>query len=316
MLDASDVPAVSVIVPVYNGERYLPATIDSVLRQTFPDWELVIVDDGSTDRSLETVQRLTDGCGHPVSIHRQSRGGQSAARNAAAGYARGEFLAFLDQDDIWRPDKLERQVGILRADPETVFVHSDVDYIDEEGRTVRHAVTSSARERCAAYPICRIVDLDACFVLPSAMLIRTRAYREAGGFDPALIRDEDTDLAWRLSLLGRVRFDPTVATGYRLHPHNFSKSSDEAGFLGDKGAGSNEQFYLKLLRHYTNDPEKAPRIRKLLGQCYSVWGKEKVRSGRRAEGRRLLLRSLRYDPCRLRSYSRLVRSYLPFWIGS
>ncbi|GAB4438348.1 MAG: glycosyltransferase family A protein [Anaerolineae bacterium] len=101
--------SVSVIIPVYNGEQYLAEAIDSVLAQTRPPGEIIVVDDGSTDGSAEVVAAY----GEPVRYLRQANQGPSSARNFGVEQAKGELLAWLDQDDLWEPDKLERQIAYL-----------------------------------------------------------------------------------------------------------------------------------------------------------------------------------------------------------
>jgi glycosyltransferase involved in cell wall biosynthesis len=109
-------PLVSVIVPVYNGERFLAAAVESALEQDYPSVEVIVVDDGSTDRSGAIAQS------HPVRYLRQERGGAAAARNLGIGASRGDLVALLNADDLWTPDKLTRQVGHLLDNPRLGFV--------------------------------------------------------------------------------------------------------------------------------------------------------------------------------------------------
>lgn len=106
-------PVVSIIIPVFNGAEYIQETVVSVTNQTFSNWELIITDDGSTDRTPEILAELAE---KDLRIHiiRQVNGGMGNARNAAITHARGEFLAFIDADDLWAPDKLEKQVAAIR----------------------------------------------------------------------------------------------------------------------------------------------------------------------------------------------------------
>ena len=112
-------PAISVIVPVFNGERYLAEALESIVGQTRPPEEIIVVDDGSTDRTAEVARRF------PVRLLRQANAGAAAARNAGAEAANADLLAFLDHDDLWVADKLERQMAALAADPalDMVFGH-------------------------------------------------------------------------------------------------------------------------------------------------------------------------------------------------
>lgn len=119
-------PIVSVVMPMYNGERYVAEAIESVLSQSFAQWELLVIDDGCRDRSVEVVMRYAAiRHGQIRCLHhpgRQNRG-QSASRNFGIAHARGRYVAFLDQDDVWMPHKLERQVGILEAYPDAAMTY-------------------------------------------------------------------------------------------------------------------------------------------------------------------------------------------------
>ena len=127
-------PRVSVVIPTYNCEQFLDRTIDSALRQTYQDFEIIVVDDGSTDGT----QSLVAGYGKAVRYVYQPNQGASAARNTALSQASGEFIAYLDADDLWLPEKLARQVEFLDAHPACGFVHTEVSVIDEQDN-VLHA---------------------------------------------------------------------------------------------------------------------------------------------------------------------------------
>lgn len=125
-------PLVSILTPVYNGARYIAQAIDSARAQTYPDFELIIVNDGSTDNSVEVIRPyLAD---PRIKYLEQPNGGVAAARNAALRVARGRYIGFLDQDDLWLPEKLRFQVQYLDDHPGIGLVHANQDYIDSDGR--------------------------------------------------------------------------------------------------------------------------------------------------------------------------------------
>ncbi|HVJ68912.1 MAG TPA: glycosyltransferase [Caulifigura sp.] len=126
---------VSVVVPTYNRAHILPAAVTSVLRQSWTDVEVVIVDDGSRDATRQVVERLIAADNRVRYVH-QPNGGVSAARNTALAHCRGEMIAFLDSDDAWHPGKLSLQVGILQALTDVGMVWSDMNAVDEHGRLV------------------------------------------------------------------------------------------------------------------------------------------------------------------------------------
>ncbi len=126
-------PTISVIIPTYNRAKLLPRALDSIIAQTYQDWEIVVVDDGSTDNTKEVVQAYADKLGGQCQYVYQENARCEAARNRGIGMARGQFVAFLDSDDEFLPRKLEQQMELFKLRPELGFVYGDYAYIDLEG---------------------------------------------------------------------------------------------------------------------------------------------------------------------------------------
>src|SRR5215831_9468158 len=124
------VPIVSVVIPTYNNARFLPEALDSLLGQTYRDFELIVVDDGSTDDTLEVLKPYR----HLIRYVRKENGGPASARNLGIRHASGELIAFQDADDIWLPDKLQLQVDYLREHPEVGLVFSGSIFFGTETR--------------------------------------------------------------------------------------------------------------------------------------------------------------------------------------
>ena len=185
-------PLVSVIIPTYNRAAWVKEAAASVLDQTFRDYELMVVDDGSTDATLETLVSLD---GHLKVLRRERRRGVSAARNLGAAVARGDWLAFLDSDDLWLPDKLARQVDYLKAYPELVICQTEEIWMRNGVR-----VNPPQTHRKMGGDIF-LQSLKRCSVSPSAVMLRRRLFEDLGGFDETLPAAEDYDLwlqvAWR-----------------------------------------------------------------------------------------------------------------------
>ncbi|MBE0610307.1 MAG: glycosyltransferase family 2 protein [Dehalococcoidia bacterium] len=195
-------PLVSVIIPLFNGERFIADAIESVRLQTYTAREIVVVDDGSTDRGAE-VAASTPG----VQVIRQENQGVSVARNAGVANSRGEFLAFLDHDDRWLPEKLEVQVRELTAHPELGFVLCHLRYVlnGPLPRWFRGPVDGS--------PVPGFT--------PSTWLVRRTAFQRVGGFDPTFRNGEDTDwLARAKDLNVRHHVAPDMLVEYRVHSTN------------------------------------------------------------------------------------------------
>ncbi|QIT56556.1 glycosyltransferase family 2 protein [Aquisalimonas sp. 2447] len=146
-------PLISIVTPTFNRAGYLPVAIDSVLAQTFPNLEYLIVDDGSTDNTSDVVNSYDD---ERIRYFRQENQGQSVARNVGIENSRGEFVCFLDSDDAWVPEKLQQQLEAFRAHPEAGVVYGDYIFIDAEGDTLsmrnmgrRSGWITEARKRSA-----------------------------------------------------------------------------------------------------------------------------------------------------------------------
>ncbi|HEY2093239.1 MAG TPA: glycosyltransferase family A protein [Thermoanaerobaculia bacterium] len=216
-------PTITAILPVYNGRRFLRSAVQSVLDQTLPPVELIVVDDGSTDGSLEELETLTD-TPFPIRILRQANKGQSAARNLAAKQAEGEYLALLDQDDAWVPRHLELLVEPLLENPAAGWSHSDFDEIDFDGHIVTRSFLRVSGVHHPKHTILECISGDL-MVPPSASVLRRSAFEQSGGFDETLSGYEDDDLFVRFFRLGwENAFIDTSLVRFRVHTKGSSAS--------------------------------------------------------------------------------------------
>lgn len=202
-------------MPLHNGAAHCVEAMRSVFAQTrLPD-EVVVVDDGSDDRSAELLRALDAPV--PFVVETQTNQGQSAARNAGMRRAEGSLVAFIDQDDLWTPDHLERLCGPLECDPTMAWVFGDFDEIDDDGRVVTRRYLDHHDVHVARTSIHDLLAADL-MVLPSASVLRKDAALAVGGFDPELSGYEDDDLYIRMFRVGhRAQYVDESFTAYRVH---------------------------------------------------------------------------------------------------
>lgn len=207
-------PLVSIVIPAYNRPRYLQEAMDSVANQTLQDFEVIVVDDGSTEPIAQAV------AAHPIrpTVIRQPRQGPGAARNRGVKEAAADIVAFLDSDDLWHPTKLERFVQALETQPDVRIFYGPMSPVDARGR----AVTGRTKPCCAGW----ITEELFCssFVHVPTVVCRKDLLLASGGFDATLPVCEDYDLWLRLSVEGPFGLVEEPLAMRRLHNDRLSKS--------------------------------------------------------------------------------------------
>lgn len=202
---------VTVVIPAYNPGRYLMAALDSLLAQSMPDWRCVVVDDGSTE-DLAWVQDVDP----RIELLRQENRGVSAARNVGTALAAGPYVAYLDADDLWGPEKLALQVIALQGQPDAVLCHTGGRIVDADGT------------RTESWPYGRQYDgyrdlLRSPFLGTPSVLVRRSSLQDVGGWDETLRYAEDVDLWLRLIRLGPFVYLPQELFSYRQHDSNATR---------------------------------------------------------------------------------------------
>ena len=190
---------ISVVIPAYNAGQFIRRTIDSVLGQTYADYELIVVDDGSTDDTGEIVQSY----GPKVRYIHQQNAGDGPARNTGIAAANGEWIAFLDHDDEWLPDKLAAETDLLRRHPHLQWCATRYCQASRGQRRVIGDVPAVARllggkEYFDSY-FEAVAAGDAILIMTSTMLVRKAVFKELGGFDSCWKRCADQDMWWRIA---------------------------------------------------------------------------------------------------------------------
>ncbi|WP_375341514.1 glycosyltransferase family 2 protein [Planktothricoides raciborskii] len=213
-MTSTQTPEVSVIIPAYNGSRYIQQAIESVFTQTYPNWELIIVDDGSTDNTQQVVQQY----GQKLRYFYQENQGVAAARNRGILEAQGELIAFLDQDDWFLPDKLTQQVAGFQQHHSLGIVHSGWQIVNETGGAISDiALWHSLPDLSLAdWLLWKPVFLG-------AMLFDRNWLEFAGGFNCRYHQAPDVDLVLRLALMGcEAAWVRQTTVCYRQHQGNAS----------------------------------------------------------------------------------------------
>jgi glycosyltransferase involved in cell wall biosynthesis len=275
-------PLVSVIIPTFNRWSYLQMTIDSVLAQTYPHIEIIVVDDGSTDQTAEGLQSYSS----RIRVIRQTNQGGTAARNTGINAATGDYLTFLDHDDLMLPTKLEQQVALLETHPEFGAAHCRWEYIDPQGNVL---------DRIGPLPVGNLYMtlVLGCFLWSGAPIVRRHYFEQIGGFDTS-IWSSDWDMWLRLSkvdcIFGCVQ---EILGSYRIMPD--STMSD---------VNRTETMDIRLLDKAFADPTQVPRaILAVQDEAYAIWrfwlSRRYYATNAPEDGERNLAEALRLHPALL-----------------
>lgn len=216
------VPLASVVVPTFDREHLIGATLDSVLAQTLKNWECIVVDDGSTDQTESVVGSY---CARDSRFRYiwQENAGASAARNRGIELARGRYIAFLDSDDHFAEDKLEWQVAALEADPDAVLAYGNALHCRSRDMRAGEIYQGNRVPKPSGWAFEQLICNSSIY----APLVRTESIRGAGGFDESFALAEDWDMWLTLAKKGKLVFDPRISLYYRVHQGNRSGSFRE-----------------------------------------------------------------------------------------
>jgi len=306
--DRSRAPLVSVLMPVYDASRYLAQALESILAQTFADFEFLALDDGSTDGSaaiLEDYARRDP----RLRVLRRPHGGLVARLAEGLAEARGEFIARMDADDVSHPERFARQVDYLLRHPECSAVGGEVLLIDPEGRPIC---------RCGVAPDHETIDAgmmngNGMAIVHGAALFRRAAMLDAGGYREEYEVAEDVDLFLRLAERGRLANLPDTLLEYRQHP----------GKLCDERAGALRRARNAILRQVHRrrgldsnldlPPPLAERVPEV--ESWRSWVRGAIEGGHLATARRYAWLGFRAKPFSWRSWQLLVRALLGLRVG-
>jgi glycosyltransferase involved in cell wall biosynthesis len=292
-------PTVSVVIPTRNRAQYIGEAIESVLAQTYSDYEIIVVDDGSTDRTAEFLTPYIKNNG--VRYERQDALGVSAARNHGVKLARGRFIAFLDSDDIFLSSKLGKQMALFTRDPELGFVHCNFSKFDDRGSNL--GVRDTSRHQGWIYPQ-TLQEWSVLMAMP-CMLVRKDVFENVGGFDEQMSWAEDMDLWRRIARNYRIGTVPEALVKVRVH-----SASTTFGKVG--GA---EGFKRYLDKAFADDATLSPTFRRrAYAKMYAKLAQNLLGEGGAAQmrtARGLSLKALANWPLQINAALSILASLLP-----
>ena len=294
---------VSVIVPAYNSERYLVEALESALRQDYEPKEIVVVDDGSTDATPEILARYA---GRIVAV-RQKNQGSAVARNTAIAHAKGEYLAFLDADDLWLPGKLSAQAGYLDRHENVGMVYArwglwnpsaSGEFEIQDGQATRGpAGVDEIDEKLSGWLYNELL-LD-CVVLTSTAMLRRSVAQRVGGFESRFRRGQDYDYWLRTSQVAEIHKLAGVYTQYRIHGESITHRVHQTNY-------GYEVLRAAVDRYGGSSPngQRTPSavIARRLAQVCFDFGYQHLQKGDPRTARASFARSIRYVPWRPKSW--------------
>ena len=298
-------PLVSVIIPAYNGEQFIGEAIESALAQRGVAIEVIVVDDGSSDQTVERIVEF----GERVRLFQKKNGGVASARNFGIARARGRFVALLDQDDRYLPGKLATQIDMMNNCPEAVVCHGNIRMIDALGHALHngHLGHPTDESMPSGMVLERLFQWN--FILACTALMQRDAVLAVGGFNERLWGVDDYELWMKLATLGPIIYANEIISEYRWHGENASRNEFRMA-LGRLLA--REEFLREIPAAWSLLGSK--KVRKIIAKYSSDFGYSFYKSGCSAEARIILLKGLRYAPFTFILWRMYFASHLHFLI--
>lgn len=273
-------PPVSVIIPNYNYACYLREAIDSALNQTYRNIEIIVVDDGSQDNSAEVLESYSD----KIKFIQQQNQGVSAARNVGFQASSGDYIAFLDADDVWLPQKIEKQIKRFLDDVELGLVHVGLEDIDADGNKLKIHV-----DGLEGWVSQELLLFKRPVILGggSGMLIPRKIFEETGGFDLQLSTSADWDIFYQISSRYQVGFVPEILMKYRVHDSNMHSNIPRM----------EREMMIGYKKAFSETSDKVQSIKRTAyGNLHQVLAGSYFRAGQYSAFAKHALRSIRLTP--------------------
>jgi glycosyltransferase involved in cell wall biosynthesis len=283
---------VTALIPTYDSGKYICDAVDSVLAQTFPAHEIIVVDDGSTDCTREVLAKYKT----KIKYIRQVNAGPPAARNTGIARATGEFIALLDSDDLWVPQKLKLQMNYIDRHPECGLVYTDMKTFDDTG-IIEESVKVSRNLTLPSGRIFPQMFVETLFQT-SAVLIRKSCIDRVGGFDTSLRMGDDYEFFLRIARHYELGYVDEPLVLYRQHP---SQGTRTWGKLLQKGVPWEFLVLKRILDTYPEVVREMGRsqVQQRLSKPYFALAYACLAEGDHSNARKLLREAIRYWPSNL-----------------
>lgn len=276
---------ISVIMPCYNAVATLERTLASVMDQSYQNFKLYAVNDGSTDHTLDILQQYSKQYPDKIHVVSQPNQGQTKAKNTALDLVKGEFIAFIDSDDVWEPEKLAEQLLVFECHPHVGLCYTDGYYLNElDQKTGAVGVEPSMQGRCLP----RLLMGNA--IVASSVMIRQTLIREVGGFDEQFTACENWELWCRISSVSDLFAITQPLTGYRRHANNMSWNFDRLRDNRLKVISKNQKQFAEQL------PELDTLTRKAFFEAYQFLGENALWHLELKKARTYLRQALKVKP--------------------
>lgn len=317
-------PRVSIVLTCFNHLRHLQVALDSVLAQTFQDFEVIALDDGSTDGTREYLESFKRD--HPhldmKLVFNERNLGTYGTLNRGLETATGEFVAELNDDDVWAPTKLERQVAHMDECPEVGLVHTSGRFIDQEGNEIKDnplgfpwpvtgVVDRSSRpsagqvRRAHGDPLYELAHYNR--IIASSVLVRRECFQKVGAFNTEYFGSGDWEMWFRIAEDYEIGYVNEPLTFYRVHPGSASHNTHKIAVDDLKI----REWMLPRLFEKHNNRWGQRDFRLLVAHQWACIGSGRVLSGNRQKGRRAFIESLKAYPLRFKSVVRWLATFLP-----
>ena len=274
-------PKVSVVIPAYNAARFIRQTLDSAAAQTFRDFEIIVVDDGSQDETAQIVESF----GERVRLIRQPNGGVSKARNVGMEQARGEYVALLDADDLWEKTKLEQQVALLDENEQIGLCYAATERVDENSSLLGLTEVVDFEDFTAALLLRSNIISGSC----SSVMFRRAIFARTAGFDNRFSTAADWELWLRLSLLTKFAPLPEFLVKYRILANSMSRNPATV-----------KRDTIGVLDKFFANPDLPAKYQRLKAKSYSnnllIVSGEFLHNGQIGESLKCMIAALRHQP--------------------